>query len=86
MRTVLPRSAGRASLILAIAGVVGSAAFPAVPALARAVSGHHPNHRVAVHGSAVHHRQSGVLKNGNVRLGPAVAYVRGKNGVVHRVR
>jgi hypothetical protein len=86
MRTVLPRSAGRVSLILALAGVVGSAAFPAVPALARAVSGHHPNHHVVEHGSAVHHRHPGALKDGDVRLGPAVAYVRSSNGVVHRVR
>jgi hypothetical protein len=66
--------------------VVGSVAFPAVPALARAVSGNHPSHHVVEHGSAVHHKHPGVLKNGDVQLGPAVAYVRGKNGVVHRVR
>jgi hypothetical protein len=86
MRTVLPRSAGRASLILALAGVVGSAAFPAVPALARAVSGHHSIRPSVEHGSTVHHKHPGVLRNGDVQLGPAVSYVRGKNGVVHRVR
>ncbi|MDQ1705526.1 MAG: hypothetical protein QOF18_1892 [Frankiaceae bacterium] len=36
MRTVLGRSVGRAMLILVSAGMVGSAALPAVPAVAGA--------------------------------------------------
>ncbi len=79
MRTVLNRSAGRASFILAIAGMVGSVAFPAVPALARA-AGHHSQH------PAVIKHQPGARTGNTVRLGPAVAYVRGKDGVVRRVR
>ena len=84
MRTVLNRSAGRASFILVATGMVGSVAFPAVPVLARAVADHHPHARVAAQVVATHpHRH---LRDGNVTLGPAVAYVRGKNGVVHRIR
>ena len=40
MSTVLGRTTGRASLILVATGVVGSAALPAVPAVAVVV--HHP--------------------------------------------
>ncbi|MDQ1696434.1 MAG: hypothetical protein QOJ03_1787 [Frankiaceae bacterium] len=70
MRTVLGRSVGRATLILVSAGMVGSAALPAVPAAA--VAG---NPR-----SSVHHQQS------EVRIGHAVKYVRDADGKVHRVR
>jgi hypothetical protein len=84
MRTVLNWSAGRATLILVTAGMVGSAALPAVPALARAVADHHPHAHVAAHVVAKHaHRR---LHDSNVRLGSAVAYVRGKDGIVHRIR
>jgi hypothetical protein len=70
MRTVLGRSAGRASLIFVLAGMVGSAALPAVPAAADATR------RVPAH----HHPSSGV------RIGTAVKYVRGPDGTVRRVR
>jgi hypothetical protein len=72
MRTVLGRSAGRASLILVTAGMVGSAAFPAVPAAAAAGS-----HRNAAH----HHHHSH-----NVQIGTAVKYVKTDDGSVIRVR
>jgi len=70
MRTVLGRSAGRAAFIFVTAGMVGSAALPAVPA-------------AAVTGTpvvSVHHQQS------NVQIGTAVKYVKDRNGHVHRVR
>ena len=70
MRTVLGRSAGRAALIFVTAGMVGSAALPAVPAAA--ATGH------ARH--SVHHQQS------DVQIGTAVKYVKDSNGHVHRVR
>ncbi len=70
MRTVLGRSAGRAAFILVTAGMVGSAALPAVPAAAGAA-----HHRTSVH----HHRS-------DVRIGHAVKYVRDADGTVHRVR
>lgn len=70
MRTVLGRSAGRATLILVSAGMVGSAALPAAPAAAGAV-----NHRTSVH----HHRS-------DVQIGTAVKYVRDPDGTVRRVR
>ena len=70
MRTVLGRSAGRVTLILVSAGVVGSAALPAVPAAA--VAGHPRT-------SVQHHRS-------DVRIGNAVKYVRNTDGTVHRVR
>ena len=70
MRTVLGRSAGRVTLILVSAGVVGSAAFPAVPAAAGAV-----HHRTSVH----HHTS-------DVRIGTAVKYVKNDRGQVRRVR
>jgi hypothetical protein len=37
-----------------------------------------------MHNRAAHQHDG--LRDSNVRLGPAIAYVRGKNGVVHRVR
>jgi hypothetical protein len=70
MRTVLGRSAGRVSLILVSAGMVGSAALPAAPAAAGAV-----NHR-----PSAHHATSGVL------IGDAVKYVKDADGTVRRVR
>lgn len=75
MRTVLSRSAGRASFILVIAGMVGSVALPAVPALAGTAS-RHPALRHG-DGRQAHH---------DVRLGPAVKFVRDAHGHVHRVR
>ncbi len=72
MRTVLGRSAGRASLILVTAGMVGSAALPAVPAAAAAGS-----HRSSAHNH--HHRSS-------VHIGHAVKYVKAADGSVIRVR
>jgi hypothetical protein len=84
MRTVLNRSTGRASFILVATGMVGSVAFPVVPAIARASADHHPHAGAAAHIVATHpHRH---LDDRGVVLGPAVAYVRGKNGIVHRVR
>lgn len=85
MRTVLNRSTGRAALILASAGMVGSVAFPVVPAMARSAAGHHPRDLAARHEAATTGR-SEIQRDPTVRLGPAVAYVRGKNGVVHRIR
>jgi hypothetical protein len=84
MRTVLNRSAGRASFILVLTGMVGSVAFPAAPVMAQALAGHHPQARVATHAITRHTQRH--PKGGSVRLGPAVAYVRGPNGSVHRVR
>jgi hypothetical protein len=78
MRTVLGRTAGRASLILVSAGVVGSAALPAVPAAAGAA-----NHRVSVHHPAVAGHQQ---HRSDVQIGTAVKYVRAADGSVHRVR
>jgi hypothetical protein len=72
MRTVLGRSAGRASFIFALAGMVGSVALPAVPAAAGAA-----HHRASVH----QHRHAS-----DVEIGTAVKYVRTPNGKVHRVR
>jgi hypothetical protein len=70
MRTVLGRSAGRVTLILVSAGMVGSAALPAVPAAAGAGN---PRH-------SVHHQQS------DVQIGDAVKYIKDGAGAVHRVR
>jgi hypothetical protein len=70
MRTVLGRSAGRAALIFVTAGMVGSAALPAVPAAADAGKTR----------TSVHHQQS------DVKIGTAVKYVKDKHGHVHRVR
>lgn len=79
MRTVLGRSAGRASLILVSAGMVGSAALPAVPAAAGAVNHRAPAHHPATAGV---HRSTG----GDVEIGTAVKYVREPDGSVRRVR
>ena len=78
MRTVLGRTAGRASLILVSAGVVGSAALPAVPAAAGAA-----NHRTSVHhpATAGHHKPRSA-----VQIGTAVKYVRDPDGTVRQVR
>jgi hypothetical protein len=72
MRTVLGRSAGRVSLILVTAGMVGSAALPAVPAVAA----------VGSHKSSAHHHHHG----SNVQIGTAVKYVKTDDGTVIRVR
>jgi hypothetical protein len=72
MRTVLGRSAGRATLIFVTAGMVGSAALPAVPAAAAAVK-----HRSSAHHQ--HHRST-------VQIGDAVMYVKTSDGTVIRVR
>jgi hypothetical protein len=82
MRTVLNRSAGRASFILVSAWMVGSAAFPAVPVFARAAAT--PHARAATHQSSGHGCSARHV--GSVRLGPAVAFVRGNNGAVRRIR
>jgi hypothetical protein len=71
MRTVLGKAAGRAGLILVSAGMVGSAALPAVPASAGAVA-----HRTSKHQDA----------HPGVRIGDAVKYVRDADGTVRRVR
>ena len=71
MRTVLGKAAGRATLILVSAGMVGSAALPAVPAAAGAVSHRNPAHH-KVHTS--------------VQIGDAVKYVKDADGTVRRVR
>ena len=71
MRTVLGKAAGRATLILVSAGMVGSAALPAVPAAAGAVSHRNPAH---------HAVQS------DVQIGDAVKYVKDADGTVRRVR
>ena len=70
MRTVLGRATGRATLILVMAGMVGSAAGPVVPAAAGAVT----------HRTPAHHRGS------DVRIGTAVKYVKDADGIVRRVR
>ena len=78
MRTVLGRTAGRASLILVTAGMVGSAALPAVPAAAGSVT-----HRVATAhrpAPAGHHDRSAT------QIGSAVKYVREPDGTVRQVR
>lgn len=86
MRTVLKRSAGRASFILVSAGMVGSVALSVVPTMAHATD-HRPSAgvswRVVTHTHPHSHRQ---MHDSNVALGPAVAYRRGANGVAHRVR
>lgn len=79
MRTVLGRSAGRASLILVSAGMVGSAAFPAVPAAAGAVHHRTPAHQPATAGA---HRPA----DSSVAIGTAVKYVREPDGTVRRIR
>lgn len=71
MRTVLGKAAGRATLILVSAGMVGSAALPAVPAAAGAVSHRNPAHHEV---------------GSSVQIGDAVKYVKDADGTVRRVR
>jgi hypothetical protein len=71
MRTVLGKAAGRATLILVTAGMVGSAALPAVPAAAGAVTHRNPAHQKA---------------SSEVQIGDAVKYVKDADGTVRRVR
>lgn len=71
MRTVLGKAVGRATLILVTAGMVGSAALPAVPAAAGAVSHRNPAHHV---------------NRSTVQIGDAVKYVKDADGTVRRVR
>ena len=78
MRTVLGRTAGRASLILVTAGMVGSAALPAVPAAAGSAATHAASaQRPARAGH--HHRPV-------TQIGTAVKYVRESDGSVRQVR
>ena len=78
MRTVLGRTAGRASLILVTTGMVGSAALPAVPAAAGTAATHAAwAHRPA---SVGHHPRSAT------QIGTAVKYVRSSDGSVRQVR
>jgi hypothetical protein len=78
MRTVLGRTAGRASLILVTAGMVGSAALPAVPAAAGSAT-----HRVA---TAHRPAPAGHHDRAQIQLGTAVKYVREPDGSVRQVR
>ena len=78
MRTVLCRTAGRASLILVSAGVVGSAAYPAVPAVAGAASNRTSVHHPVTAGDQKH--------RSDVQIGTAVKYVREPDGSVRQVR
>lgn len=78
MRTVLLGVAGRASLILVAAGMVGSAALSASPAAAQSK------------GSAVEHRH-GSGRGGDAgpvktEIGDAVKYVKAPDGSIVRVR
>ncbi|HVA61891.1 MAG TPA: hypothetical protein VNG13_15350 [Mycobacteriales bacterium] len=77
MRTVLCRTAGRAALILALAGVVGSVASPAVSANAEG--------RQHVASSAARHHARHA-RGGSVQIGTAVAYVREPDGSVREIR
>jgi len=79
MRTVLGRTAGRVSLILVTAGVVGSAALPAVPAVAATVRHHHT---VTHHPAPAGHRKSSTA----TQIGTAVKFVREPDGTVRQVR
>jgi len=78
MRTVLGRSAGRASLILVSAWVVGSAAYPAVPAAAGTAHNRASVHQPAPAGNHQH--------RSDVQIGTAVKYVRDADGSVRQVR
>jgi hypothetical protein len=71
MRTVLGKAAGRVTLILVSAGMVGSAALPAVPAAAGAVTHRNPAHHTV---------------RSSVQIGDAVKYVKDADGTVRRVR
>ena len=83
MRTVLGRTAGRASLIVVSAAVVGSAVCPAVPAVAGAA-----NHRTSVHHpvTAGDHKHGSVSQESGVQIGTAVKFVREPDGSVRQVR
>jgi hypothetical protein len=78
MRTVLCRTAGRASLIFVTAGMVGSAALPAAPAAAGAA-----NNRASVQpaAAAAHHTD-----RSETQIGTAVKYVRNPDGSISQVR
>jgi len=78
MRTVLGRTAGRASLILVTAGMVGSAALPAVPAAAGSAATHAATAQRPA--SAGHQDRSAT------QIGTAVKYVRDADGSVRQVR
>lgn len=78
MRTVLLGVAGRASLILVAAGMVGSAAFSASPAAAQS-QGSSAQHR---HG----HGRGGDAGPVKTEIGDAVKYVKAPDGSVRRVR
>ena len=78
MRTVLGRTAGRASLILVTAGMVGSAALPAVPAVA-GTAGHR-------HAATHHPAPAGHHGSTSTQVGTAVKYVRDPDGAVRQVR
>jgi len=81
MRTVLGRTAGRASLILVSAGMVGSAALPAVPAAAGTAS-----HRSTAVSATTHHQARHGSPRGDSEIGTAVKYVREPDGSVRQVR
>jgi hypothetical protein len=83
MRTVLGRTAGRASLILVTAGMVGSAALPAVPAAAGAVT-HRPT---AVSTATTHHpAPAGHGPRAAPQTGTAVKNARQSDATVRQVR
>jgi hypothetical protein len=76
MRTVLGRTAGRASLIFVTAGMVGSAALPAVPAAAGS----------ATHVATTHTASRTGSPHPATEIGTAVKYVREPDGTVRQVR
>jgi hypothetical protein len=78
MRTVLGRSAGRVTLILVSAGMVGSVACLVEPAVAGASSSGHAKAHPAHAGDQQDRSQ--------VEIGTAVKYVRDADGTVHQVR
>jgi hypothetical protein len=83
MRTVLGRTAGRASFILVSAGMVGSAALPAVPAAA----GTAPYRHLAVRTASTHQpAPAGHHHRSATQIGTAVKYVRDADGTVRQVR
>jgi len=77
MRTVLGRTAGRASLILVATGMVGSAALLAVPAAAGAAT-----HVAKTHSTV---GPAGSSHKGT-QIGTAVKFVREPDGTVRQVR
>jgi hypothetical protein len=82
MRTVLGRTAGRASLILVSAGMVGSAALPAVPAAAGTAS----HRQTTVWVATTHHQARHGSPYRDSEIGTAVKYVREPDGTVRQVR